>query len=347
MDKTIADKKISVVGIDLSKRHFSVCGMDEKGNVVHRKSYDREGLIEFMVCIKPCLVGMEACGGAHHFARMFSNLGHKVRLIAPQFVKPFVKSNKNDSLDAEAICEAVQRPNMRFVPIKSVEQQDLQSLHRMRSMVIAHRTALINQIRGFLTEYGVTLPVGANHVRGKLLQILEDMANELTSEMRRFLGQLREELVRLDERISGYDREIKAVCDRTEACKMLLTIPGVGFLIATALIAAIGDISVFKNGREMAAYLGLVPMQNSTGGKDRLLGISKRGDVYLRMLLIHGARSALRVAGKKDDRRSRWAVGLEERRGTNVAAVALANKNVRVAWAILSKNEKYKPLKAA
>ncbi|HIJ83690.1 MAG TPA: IS110 family transposase [Magnetococcales bacterium] len=263
-------------------------------------------------------------------------------MMAPQFVKPYVKSNKNDKLDAEAICEAVQRPSMRFVPIKSIEQQDLQSLHRIRSMVVAGRTALINQTRGLLMEYGIVLPKGPSHLRTQLPEIIEDTENGTTVELREMLRGLRDELVHMDERIDGYNAKIKGISQQNESCRLLQSIPGIGPLIATALIAAVGDVSVFKNGREMAAWLGLVPRQHSTGGKIQLLGISKRGDSYLRMLLVHGSRAALIHASKKEDRLSRWATELEERRGWNIATVALAAKNVSIAWALLSKGEAFK-----
>lgn len=342
MNKHSAGQVITVLGIDLAKQSFQLHGVDKKGETVLKRKLSRAKLLEFMATkLAPCLVGMEACGGAHYWARKCKEFGHEVRMMAPQFVKPYVKSNKNDSLDAEAICEAVQRPNMRFVPIKSVDQQDLQSLHRIRSMAMGNRTAQINQIRGLLMEYGIILPKGASHVRNLLPEILDDAESGLTIEMQGLLQQLRDELVHLDGRIAGYQAKIEAVSQQHGACRLLLTIPGVGPLTATALVAAIGDVSIFKNGREMAAWLGLVPRQHSTGGKERLLGISKRGDTYIRMLLIHGARAALRASGKKDDRRSRWVTALAERRGGNIAAVALANKNVRTAWALLKKNERY------
>lgn len=344
---TQTDKEIKVLGIDLAKQSFQMHGVDVHGRVILRKTLSREKLLVFMAQLKPCLVGMEACGGAHDFARKFQSYGHDVRLMAPQFVKPYVKSNKTDRADAEAICEAVQRPNMRYVPIKSVDQQDLQSLHRVRSMVITHRTALINQIRGLLMEYGIIIPKGANHVRSHLPKILSDTANGLTEDMRELLTGLSSELLHLDENAEKHDSRIKTIAEQHPVCLVLLAIPGVGPMIATALVAAIGDPSVFKNGREMAAWLGLVPRQHSTGGKDRLLGISKRGDVYLRTLLIHGARAAIRVADKKSDWRSRWMLDLQARRGENVAAVALANKNVRIAWALITKGEKYQSDKAA
>lgn len=346
MDKNSAKKEIRVLGIDTGKNSFHLHGVDAKGHRVLRKHFNREKMLEFMVNLKPCLVGIEACGGSHHLARQLKGMGHDVRMMAPQFVKPYVKSNKNDKLDAEAICEAVQRPSMRFVPIKSIEQQDLQSLHRIRSKVVADRTSLINQIRGLLMEYGIILPKGPDYVRRQLPRILEDTGNGTTVELREMLGQLREELVHMDERIAGYNAKIEVISQQNESCKLLMSIPGIGPLIATALIAAVGDVRVFKNGRELAAWLGLVPRQNSTGGKTTLLGISKRGDSYLRMLLVHGARAALIHASKKDDRLSRWVTNLEERRGWNIATVALAARNVRIAWALLSKGEAFKASKA-
>ena len=288
-----------------------------------------------------CLIGMEACGGAQHWVRVFTALGHTVRLIAPQFVKPFVKSNKNDAVDAEAICEAVQRPSMRFVPSKSLEQQDIQSLHRIRSQAVARRTALANQIRGLLMEYGIVIPKGISHVRKQLPRIMEDAENELTFLFREMLNELYDEMVHLDERISKLEVKLTAIATQNEDCQRLLTIPGIGLLSATALVAAIGDINVFKNGRELAAWLGLVPRQHSTGGKPTLLGISKRGDSYLRTLLIHGGRTVVRVADKYQDRRNQWVSEIDKRRGKNISAVAVANKNARIAWALLSKKSMY------
>jgi transposase len=265
-----------------------------------------------------------------------------VRLIAPQFVKPYVKSNKNDTVDAEAICEAVQRPNMRFVAVKDTTQQDTQSLHRIRSLAVAQRTAQVNQIRGLLLEYGVEIPQGRRRVRARLPEILEDADNGLNPLFRELLHGLYEELVHLDERVIEYDRRIEQLAHQDDRAKALMSIPGIGAMGATALLSAIGDVGVFRNGREMAAWLGLVPRQHSTGGKSRLLGISKRGDVYLRTLLIHGSRAVLRVAAKKTDRQSLWAVSLEQRRGRNIAAVALANKMARIAWALLNNGEHYR-----
>lgn len=339
--------KISVLGIDLGKNVFHVHGVDEQGRRVLQKQFSRAKLLEFMGRLEPCLVGLEACGGAHQLGRTLQGYGHEVRLMHPSFVKAYVKSNKNDFRDAEAICEAVTRPTMRFVPIKAVAQQDLQSLHRARSLVVAQRTAQANQIRGLLLEYGIVVAQGIGALRHQLPLLLEDGENGLTVAVRELLQLLYEELVHLDERIQRFDRLIAAQARQDERCQRLLTIPGIGVLIASALVAAVGDASQFCNGRELAAWLGLVPRQYATGGQSRLLGISKRGDAYLRTLLIHGARAVLRTAAKKTDRRSRWVTELMARRGRNVAAVALANKNARTAWAVLTRDTTYHVAAAA
>ena len=342
MNKYSDQKSIKVVGIDLAKSVFHLHGLDKSGHTMMRKRLSRQKLIELMAQLPPCLVGMEACGGSHDWARRLMAMGHDVRLISPQFVKPYVKSNKNDASDAAAICEAVQRPDMRFVPIKSVEQQDIQSLHRARSLVVSHRTAQANQMRGLMLEYGVVIAKSVAALRKAVPEILEDADNALTPMFRELLCGLWEEMLRLDQRISTYDAEIKHLSEQSEVCKRLMTIPGIGPMVSTALVAAVADGKAFKSGREMAAWLGLVPRQHSTGGKPRLLGISKRGDVYLRKLLIHGARAALRWADRKQDRRSRWVSDLATRRGQNIAAVALANKTVRTAWALMTREEEYR-----
>jgi transposase len=334
--------ELKVLGIDLAKQSFQLHGVDEHGHVVLRKKLSRSQLRAFVANLPPCLIGLEACGGAHYWVRELTKLGHNVRMIAPQFVKPYVKSNKNDAVDAEAICEAVQRPSMRFVPSKSIEQQDMQSLHRIRSQLVARRTAQTNQVRGLLLEYGLIIPVGINHVRKALPSILEDADNALSGLFRELLNELYEELVHLDKRIQTLEKKLVTLSVNNEDCKRLLTIPGIGLLTATALIAAIADISVFKNGRELAAWLGLVPKQHSTGGKQTLMGISKRGDSYLRTLLIHGGRSVVRVAHKHQDKRNRWIGDIKQRRGENIANVAVANKNARIVWALLTRKENYK-----
>lgn len=333
--------KISVLGIDIGKSVFHLFGVDERGQTVYRKKLTRTRLLAFMADLPPCLVGMEACAGSHHLARLFMRYGHEVRLMAPQFVKPYVKSNKNDYLDAEAICEAVQRPTMRFVPVKSLESQDIQSMHRARSRAVANRTAQGNQIRGLLLEYGMTIPQSMRRLRERLPEILENADNGLSHLTREVIAELREELIRLDERVAWYDKRIETLARQSEPCRRLRTIPGIGPLVATALVAALDNGRAFRNGREVAAWLGLVPRQHSTGGRPLLLGISKRGDPYLRTLLIHGARAALRYSTHRDDRRSRWANALVERRGKNIAVVAAANKLARTAWAVLHRGETY------
>ena len=286
---------------------------------------------------------MEACGGAHYWARELQKQGHSVKLMALQFVKSYVKSNKNDANDAEAICEVVARPNMRFVTIKTIAQQDIQAVHRIRSEQVKQRTAKVNQIRGLLTEYGIIVGRRVDVLRQALPQLLEDAENGLTGDFRVLLAGLREDLVTPDERVDELDKKIKMLAKSLPAARRLQQIPGNGPIIATALISAIGDGKQFKRGRDMAAWLGLTPKQHSSGGKDRLLGISKRGDAYLHTLLIHGSRSVLNFAAKKDDPRSRWLQNLCSRSNKNIAAVALANKNARIAWALVIKETDYLP----
>ena len=336
MSNTINKSEISILGIDLAKSSFQLHGVNHLGKTVYKKTLSRAKLKECMVNLPPCLVGMEACGSAHYWARLFRTYGHDVKLIAPQFVKPYVKSNKNDAADAEAICEAVQRPTMRFVSIKDIAQQDLQSLHRMRSMAVSSRTSLINQIRGLLQEYGIDVAKGPRNLFSQLPLILEDAENNLSVLFREYLSDLYDELKHLDERVQKYNKKIAQISDQDVYAKRLQTIPGIGPVVATALVAAIGSsVAHFKNGRELAAWLGLVPRQHSTGGRHQLLGISKRGDSYLRNLLIHGARSVLRHVDKKTDRRSIWVKSLMQRRHKNIATVALANKMARTVFALL------------
>jgi transposase len=297
--------------------------------------------------LPPLVIGMEACGAAHYWARRFREHGHVVKLMAPQFVRPYVKSNKYDRADAEAIGEAVTRPTMRFVPIKELAQQDFQALHRVRERLIKARTALINEIRGLLGEYGIVLPQGVTKFRQGLLPKLEQEQAKLTTLGRDLFQQLYEEWLALKERLAYYNGQLEAICQAHPVCQRLLTIPGIGPLTATALVAAVNDATHFKNGRQFAAWLGLVPRQHSTAGKPRLLGISKRGDRYLRKLLVHGARATLRWVKHKHDRRSQWIRALIERRGTNRAVVALANKNARIAWVLLTTDQVYNPERTA
>jgi transposase len=338
---------ISVLGIDIAKLVFHVVGMDDTGHVVLRKRLTRGELPRFIATLPPLRIGMEACGSAHYWARRFREHGHDVRLIAPQFIKAYVKSPKNDARDAEAICEAVTRPTMRFVPIKRVEQQDLQALHRVRERLIKARTALVNEIRGLLSEYGMILPQGITKFRRLIVSTLEAGEAQLTPCSRELFRQLYEEFLALDQRLASYDEQLTAIGQAHPECQRLQTIPGIGPVTATALMAAIGDATQFKNGRQLAAWLGLVPREHSTGGKPRLLGISTRGDVYLRPLWVHGARATRRWIETKPDDRSRWLRALIARRGKNRAAVALANKNARIVWALLVHHQEYRARIAA
>lgn len=333
--------EITLVGIDIAKNVFQLHGVDPAGKAVIKKSIRRSELRSFVANLPVCTIAMEACGGSHHWARQFQALGHTVKLISPQFVKPFVKTNKTDAHDAQAITEAASRPDMRFVPIKNREQQDIQSVHRIRSRLIAERTALVNQMRGLLTEYGEAIPQGVAKLKKQLPEILEDAENELTSMMRQLCAELYEELVALEKRIAGYDKKVKQILAANPVCQKLATIEGIGPLSATILLTVLSDPGLFKNGRHFAAFLGLVPKQHSSGGKQRLLGISKRGDTYVRTLLVHGSRSVLQRANRKQGGRSRWLTQLNERRGYNRTCVALANKNARIAWALVANNEQY------
>jgi len=337
--------KLSRVGVDLAKNVFQLHGVDRSETVVWRRRLRREDWIEVLrERAEPgCEIAMEACSGAHHWARLLQGLGYQVKLIAPQFVKPYVKSNKNDAADAEAICEAMGRLGMRFVPVKTVEQQDLQALHRVRASLVEQRGAKANQIRGLVAEYGLVAPRELLHLRRALPHWLEEQSNGLTARFRALLQGLRDELIALDERIAELDREIERIARSEPAAKRLMQLRGVGPVIATAMLATVGDARQFRNGRQMSASLGLTPKQHSSGGKERLLGISKRGDAYLRSLLIHGARAVIRTARAKDDRLSQWVIRLADRRHPNVAAAALANKTTRIAWAMLSRGTNYQP----
>ena len=337
------------VGVDIAKSVFHVHGADRQGKTCWQGKYSRSKWLDAISNKAPAgaEIGMEACASAHHWARELQKCGYRVRLIAAQFVKPYVKSNKNDRVDAEAICEAMSRPNMRFVTPKSVEQQDIQAMHRIREELVAQRTAKVNQIRGLVAEYGIVAPVGIHQLRRALPCWLEDAENGLTYPFRQLLNDLAEDLRYLDDRIQKLDEQIRESVQRDPVAKRLMTLRGVGPLIASALAGALGDGKAFKKGRDFAASLGLTPKQHSTGGKDRLLGISKRGDSYLRKLLVHGARAVLRHAAGKEDGLSRWLKGLASRKHTNVAVVALANKTARIAWALIYKNVDYDEALAA
>lgn len=341
--------EVSTIGIDLAKNIFHVHGCDKNGKEIFKKKLSRGKVLNCIANQPKCLIGIEACGGAHYWGREIAKLGHDVRIMSPQFVKPYVKTNKNDYKDAEAICEAVSRPSMRFVPIKTIEQQDVLSIHRIRERMVKNRTALANEIRGLLHEFGIIVPQGINKIISHLNDALEgDSLSEMAKESFRML---REEFHENDKRILNIETRFKQIAKNNEAHKKIMEIPGIGLIGATALIASIGNGANFKNGRQLSAWLGLVPKQHSSGGKERLLGISKRGDVYLRNLLIHGARAvfntrtgSIKKSGElvKDDRKlTKWILQLSERRGHNTSVVAVANKLARIVFAVLSGDEKY------
>jgi transposase len=333
--------KITTVGIDLAKNVFQVHGVNERGKTVLRKQLRRSQVAVFFANLPPCLVGMEACASAHHWGRTLQGYGHAVRLMASQFVKPYVKTNKNDAADAEAICEAVGRANMRFVPIKSVEQQAILSVHRVRQGFVKARTAQANQIRGLLGEFGLVIPQGIYHVAKRVPELLEGASAELPAAFRQLIERLTEHLKELDLQVKDFERQIIAWHRSSELSRKLEAIPGIGPLAASALVASIADPRSFDNGRQVSAWLGLVPRQHSSGGKPTLLGMSKRGDAYLRTLLIHGARSAILAAKLKVDNSNGWLTNLLNRRHPNIAAVALANKNVRTVWALLAHGREF------
>lgn len=333
---------IKRIGIDLAKRVFQVHGVNGYEQVVVRKQLNREQMHRYFKELPPCLIGMEACGTSHYWARVLTGYGHTVKLMACQFVKPYVKGGKNDANDAEGICEAVGRPGMRFVAIKSEEQQALQADHRIRSRLVRARTTLSNELRGLLAEFGIVLAAGIAQVRHALPLLLDEEEQRLPASFKALLADMAEELRQTDERIHRHDKRLQAVAKSDARIQRLLEIEGIGPITASALVAAVGDATQFASARQLAAWLGLVPSQHSSGGKERLGHISKRGDTYLRTLLIHGARAALNASGNKEDRRSRWAQALATRRNRNIATVALANKNARIAWAVLSKQETYR-----
>lgn len=332
---------IITVGIDLAKNVFSLHGVDEKGKVALQRTVRRSQLLELVATLRPCVIAMEACSGAHHWARQFAAFGHTPKLIAPKFVSPYRmsgKRGKNDAADAAAICEAASRPKMRFVPLKTLDQQGTLCVHRVRQGFIEERTATINRIRGLLCEFGIALPQSANTVRREAGAALEDLPGWAN----RAIGDLLSHLHALDLRIAEYDSHIKLNAQADERARRLMSTPGIGPTTASALVASVGNAHDFKNGRQLAAWLGLVPSQYSTGGKPRLGGITKAGDAYLRTLLILGARSVLASAPGKTDRISRWALSLQQRAGYGKALVAIAAKNARMAWAMLSKGEAFR-----
>ena len=333
--------KVTTIGIDLAKNVFQVHGVNERGKPVLRKQLKRKDVVVYFANLERCLIGMEACGSAHYWARKLSGLGHTTRLMAPQFVKPYVKTNKSDRNDAEAICEAVGRPNMRFVPVKTAEQQAVLALHRARQGFVKARTAQANQIRGLLAEFGIVIPQGIGHIAKRLPQILEDGENDLPGMLRQLLERLRENLTDMDRQVGEMEQQIKLWHRDNEQSRELEAIPGIGPITASAFVATVGDAKSFKNARQVPAWLGMVPRQDGTGGKVTLGKISKRGDVYLRTMLIHGARSVIAQIERKPGQADAWLKKLLARRNKNIAAVALAAKNARVAWALLANGRNY------
>lgn len=334
---------ITTIGIDLAKNVFQLHGANSFGKKVYGKRVSREKLIETVHQLPPSLIGIEACGSAHYWARKFIQMGHTVKLMSPQYVKPYVKTNKNDRNDAEAICEAVTRPTMRFVSIKTIEQQDIQLLHRVRSKIIKDKVALGNQIRGLLMEYGVAISLGDASLKNTLSDISNIKNSDLTESSMFIFTELYTEFLNLELRIEQYTKKLLLISKQNIQCKKLMSIPGIGEITSTALISSIGDFNNFKNGRNLSAWLGVVPRQNSSGQKNRLLGISKRGDKYLRTLLIHGARAVVNQVRDKNDKTSLWIKRLLETSGFNKTVVALANKNARIAWSIITKGTTYNP----
>jgi transposase len=333
--------KITTIGIDLAKAVLQVHGVDKHGNAGLRKQLKRKDVLSFFANLEPCLIGMEACGSAHYWARKFSELGHTVKLMAPQFVKPYVKTNKSDRNDAEAICEAVERPNMRFVAVKTIEMQAVLALHRARQGFVKARTAQANQIRGLLAEFGIVVPKGIGHIAKRLPEILEDGENALPGIMRELLQRLGANLRDMDKQVKELEPQIVLWHQENEASRKLEAITGIGALGASAMVATLGDAKSFKNARQVPAWLGMVPRHEGTGGNVKLGRISKRGDVYLRTLLIHGARSAIAAVERRPDHADEWLKKLLARRNKNVAAVALAAKNARIAWALLAHERSY------
>lgn len=334
--------KITTIGLDIAKSVFHAVGVDKAGKLIKKKMLRRKDLLPFVAKIEPCLIVMEACGGASYWAREFEQFGHIVKLIAPQYVVPFRQGNKNDYNDALAIAEAAQRPNMRFVKPKSVEQHDVQLLHRMRERLTKQSTALINQVRGMLAEYGIVMTKSKSAFKAQLPDILIDETNTLTTKGRAIFYQLYDEVIDIEKRLKSCDTQVLNETQNNVICQRLQTIPGVGPVTATAIYAAVGDGKDFSNGRHFSAWCGLVPKQHSSGGKDNLLGISKRGNAYLRTLFIHGARAVLRHSGSKSDKLSCWAIQLAERRGFNRACVAVANKLARMSWVIAAREEEFR-----
>lgn len=335
--------QLSIVGIDLAKNVFQLHGVDERGKQVLQRKLRRSQLALFVGNLGQCTIAMEACSGAHAWARKFRKMGHQAVLISPQYVKPFVKTNKSDKADAEAICEAAARPSIPHVAIKEPWHSEMQSLHRIRGRHMKNRTALCNEIRGILAEYGITIPRGPSHIKRTVPAVLDGTISceELSENIKLAIGDMYSELAEMEKKIKKLDGQIELLARGRADCKRLMEIPGVGILTATALLAKMPNPAEFKNGRQFSAYLGLVPRHEGTGGKNRNLGLSKRGDRYLRTLLVHGARSIVRIVNLRDDNTCRWTARLKEKKGANRAAVALANKNARIAWQLVARGQNY------
>lgn len=329
------------IGLDIAKSSFQVHGVDAHGKVVVRKQLSRSRVLPYFAQLPPCLVGLEACGGAHYWARELQKLGHDVRLMAVAMIQPYRTHQKNDQNDAEAICEAVSRPRTRFVPVKSEAQQAVLTVHRARELLVTERTALANQIRGLLMEYGVVIAQGIQRLRRELPGVLAATAI-LPELVRAVVAELRERMQELDRKITDYDHRIEQLANQNEATRRLMQVEGVGPITATAVVATIGNGHAFQHGRQFAAWVGLVPKQHSTGGKTVLGRITKHGNVYLRTLLIHGARAVLQFSAKRSDHKSRWVEAVRQRRGNNIAAVALAAKHARILWALLAHGQEYR-----
>jgi transposase len=335
--------KITHIGLDLAKNVFELHAIDGRHKVAAHRRLRRAQVLRHFAGLEPCLVGLEACPGAHYWARELRRLGHEVRLMAPRFVQPYRKGDKNDRNDAQAICEALTRPSMRFVAVKSAEQQAVLTMHRARELLSGQRKALINQVRGLLMEYGLVLAEGGAVVRRALPAILEDADNDLPTLAREVFAELYQRLVDLDERLAHYDRRLVQLSRAMPGAQTVMQMVGVGPQTATAVLATVGDVRQFANGRQFSAWLGLVPRQYSSGHRIRYGRITKRGDRYLRTLLIQGARAALRTAHRRDDRLARWACAVRDRRGHNKAVVALAAKHSRIIWALLAHDDSYRP----
>ena len=332
---------IETLGIDIAKNVFQLHGVNRGGRLLLTRRVKRHHLLQVIARIEPCTIAIEACTGAFYWQRKFEELGHQVKIVSPQYVKPFVRRQKTDGNDAEAICTAARQAHMRFVPKKTAEQQDIQTLHRARQRLVGHRTAVVNQIRGLLLDRGIAFPKSITRARRMIPDILADAENELTDLAREAIAELHDLFLDLDQRVASFDKKIERVFRTSEACQRIARVKGVGPMTATAVIAAIGDGAEFKNGRHLAAWVGLVPRQHSSGQRTVLMGISKRGSQHLRTLLVHGARAVVRSASRKTDPFNAWVNQLHQRRGFNRATVAVANKNARIIWAVLRSGEAY------